>query len=117
MKRKVTVITLLLIAVSSAGAAENEENKSCVSVAVNGIRTVPYACLSQQLTPPEIRNKTNKNEVLEPLSVRRTRQPAHTLGLYNHSATSVRMGANFGHSALSQRPAMPQNYTPLLPAR
>lgn len=117
MGNKVIVITLLFSAAASAMTAASEGEKSCISVTVDGSHTLPYDCLSQQLTPPALRENTNVNNTLNTLSARKARQPANTLGLYNHSATAVRMGSNFGHSAQAQRPVSPQIRSPLLSGR
>ncbi|WP_342325163.1 hypothetical protein AAEY27_10315 [Kosakonia sp. BYX6] len=114
MRNRVIVITLLLTAVGSTMVAANEGEKSCVSVTVNGNRTLPYDCLSQRLLPPKMSEKTSENKGLNALSARQINQPANHLGLFNQSATAVRMGANFGHSAQSQRPSPAPISSPLL---
>jgi hypothetical protein len=95
-----------------AGAPQQE--KSCLSVEVHGVRTLPYDCLSQQLLPAAQRQRVTPQL---PWSARHAMQPSNELGLFNRSATAIRMGANFGQSAQAQRPPQPESYTPLLPAR
>lgn len=117
MGKNAIVITQLLLLCVSTQTQAGEGEKSCISVTVDGQHTLPYACLSQQLTPPALQQKSSTDKSLNSLSARKAGLPANTLGLYNHSATSVRMGANFGHSAQAQRPTSGQITSPLLPGR
>ncbi|HKS35047.1 MAG TPA: hypothetical protein VJS14_15080 [Enterobacteriaceae bacterium] len=117
MVNKVIAITLLFSAVSSLHAAEKPVEKSCVSVVVNGINTPSWECLSRQLQSPEQRDRISKNKQLAPLSERQASRPSNAIGLFNYSATSVRMGNHFGTSAAPQRPTAPPVHSPLLPAR
>lgn len=117
MGRNAIVITLLLTAVVSVQAQAAAEEKSCIAVTVNGQHQLPYDCLTQQLTPPAVAQNANAAKGLNTLSARQASQPGNKLGLYNHAATAVRMGANFGHSAQAQRPGAAPVASPLLPAR
>lgn len=117
MHRKTLIGILIFLVSASAFAAEEEDDKSCISVEVNGIRTLPYDCLSQQLLPPDVRAGTTQEHGLEPLSARSAMRPSNELGLFNRSATSIRMGSNFGRSATPQRPPQPSTYSPLAPSR
>lgn len=107
-----TMVTAAWLWFAHAGAAVAQP--SCISVEVNGVRTLPYACLSEQLLPETMRNKTAEVPVV--LSARNAQRPANELGVFNRSATAIRMGTNFGHSAQAQRPPLPAFDVPRAPA-
>ena len=109
-----TMIVSTLFFAAYAGAAAAQQQQSCISVEVNGARTLPYACLSEQLLPLAMRSKGGEAPVL--LSARNALRPSNELGVFNRSATAIRMGANFGYSAQAQRPLLLPAYVPLLPS-
>ncbi|GGY04361.1 hypothetical protein [Paludibacterium paludis] len=112
---RILIGAVLLCAVNGAALAEESEPaESCVAVVVDGVRTLPYECLSRQLTPPEALARAARTSRLA-LSARTAERPANELGLFNRSATAIRMGSNFGVSASAQRPPPPSDYSPLLP--
>lgn len=110
-------VALLLMSITNAIANETREDESCITVEVNGVRTLPYECLSRQLRSQESGISSRQNRHLETLSARTAARPPNELGLANRSATSIRMGSNFGISAQPQRPPAPVMQSPLSPAR
>lgn len=111
------IIALLLAApVPAVATGGDGRQPACVTVEVDGIRTLPYDCLSRQLAPPAPRAGAAKREASEAPSARSAGRPSNQLGLFNRSATSIRMGSNFGRSALPQRPP-PSGPSPLIPRR
>ncbi len=113
MQRTLIGVALLLAVHESALAEENPTVPSCVQVVIDGVPTLPYDCLSQQLMPAETRTRTRSQAGLT-LSGRSAARPPNEQGLFNRSATAIRMGTNFGLSATAQRPDLPPNYVPLV---
>lgn len=95
----------LLIALSPllVNAAEEAPQGSCISAEVNGYKALSYDCLSQRLANPEGAEAARRNQAAMQVPIER--RPANQLGLATPAATSVRMGSNFGHSVVPQRPA------------
>lgn len=117
MYRSTVLFALLVGAHAAAWAADQAEDTTCISVEVNGVRTLPYECLSRQLASPQTTVSAEKLRDISPLSARNAARPTNELGLFNRSATSIRMGSNFGHSAMPQRPSSPPMQSPIIPAR
>lgn len=117
MHRTIIIGILIFVVSKNAFPAEDQGEKSCISVVVNGIRTLPYDCLTQQLLPESARANPARERDLDPLSARTAMKPSNELGLFNRSGTSIRMGSNFGRSALPQRPPLPSSHSPLIPGR
>ncbi len=83
-------------------AAEPVRNGGCVAVEVNGYKSLSYECLTEQMSNPEGAEATRRNHAAMnvPVSARAPNQ----LGLFNQSATQIRMGNAFGKSVTPQRP-------------
>ncbi|WP_370679404.1 hypothetical protein [Comamonas sp. GB3 AK4-5] len=111
----VIVATLFFAAYATAAVAQEKNEKSCIAIEVNGIRTLPYECLSAQLLPLALRTPVVEGKA--PGSARSVMRPSNELGLFNRSATAIRMGSNFGHSAQPQRPPLSTTYSPLVSTR
>ncbi|UTH74476.1 hypothetical protein [Chromobacterium sp. IIBBL 290-4] len=116
MNRQLIGMALLCAASGAVSATESAPSESCVAVVVDGVRTLPYECLSRQLTPAGARPREAGAAELA-RSAKTAERPANQLGLFNRSATAIRMGSNFGNAASPQRPPLPADYSPLVPAR
>ncbi|MBC3375840.1 hypothetical protein J3P95_13775 [Pseudomonas sp. Z5-35] len=77
-------------------------NEGCINVEVNGYKALSYECLSEQMANPKGTAAARKNQ--EAMNVPIDQRAPNKLGLYNQSATRIRMGNTFGNSALPQRP-------------
>jgi hypothetical protein len=84
-------------AVTHADAASN-----CINVEVNGYQALSYECLSQKLANPNGKKATERNQ--EAMNVPLDKRPPNQLGLFNQSATGIRMGNTFGTAVKPQRP-------------
>lgn len=82
---------------------------ACVEVEVNGLRSLAYDCLSQQLAAASGKAGLALHAPGEAIE----RQSPNRLGLFNRSATAQRMGNAFGHSVRPQRPEHLGAATPL----
>ncbi|UZT80830.1 hypothetical protein OF113_12550 [Ectopseudomonas chengduensis] len=102
MPRLLAFFPLLLTLPLLAHATEPAGNASCVDVEVNGYKVLSYECLSQQLANPNGAAATRRNQ--DAMNVPVHRRAPNQLGLFNQSATQIRMGNNFGRSASPQRP-------------
>src|SRR3546814_9469039 len=71
--------------------------------------TLFRSCLSQQMAPSKDHTPGNPALASEDIA----KQAANRLGLFNQSATSNRMGNQFGKSAFPQRPPAVPNTSPL----
>ncbi|WP_194791594.1 hypothetical protein [Pseudomonas sp. UFMG81] len=98
------LMPLLLGGLLLAGTVQAED-KACVDVQVGQARALAYDCLTRQLQNSDGQKAAQANRKAQQFDV--TRQPPNRLGLFNQSATSVRMGNTFGTSALPQRPGTP----------
>ncbi|MFL6611764.1 MAG: hypothetical protein ACJ8HF_26340 [Pseudomonas sp.] len=96
------VYALLLAALPLWAQAAEPANEGCINVEVNGYKALSYECLSEQMANPKGTAAARKNQ--EALTVPIEQRAPNKLGLYNQSATRIRMGNTFGHSALPQRP-------------
>lgn len=85
---------------AKAGAAVAQP--LCVDAEVNGVRTLSYTCLSQQLAPARTANSRDAS-ASDP-SERLANGPSNQVGTFNLSAERIRFGSNWGKSALPQRP-------------
>ena len=85
----------------------------CVQVEVDGERAPSYDCLTEKLKParggPAAKGETAMS------SESTVQRPSNQLGLYNHAATSHRMGNTFGTSVYPQRPAPAPPAAPVVP--
>lgn len=93
-------VFLLLPCLSQAA---EETQQGCINVEINGYKALSYECLSEQLANPQGAAAARANQAA--MNVPIERRPANQLGLYNQSATRIRMGNTFGKSAQAQRPA------------
>jgi len=84
----------------------------CVEVEVNGMRSPSYDCLTDKLKPAA--SAAGASPVKQMGSEEIAQRPGNQLGVFNWSATSQRMGNNFGKSATPQRPATPAPTSPLI---
>ncbi|MDF5810093.1 hypothetical protein P4123_29200 [Pseudomonas aeruginosa] len=74
---------------------------NCINTEVNGYQALSYECLSQQMADPTARPGPPRTGA----GFRRHRPAsANQLGLYNQSATRIRLGTSFGNSVEAQRP-------------
>jgi hypothetical protein len=98
---------------SAAAQPAQAGTDACIDVEVNGQRSQSFECLTQKLKPapsPQAGNPANVTMSSEEIAHR----PSNQIGLFNYSATSHRMGNNFGVSVFPQRPApqVPSTYVP-----
>lgn len=100
-----SVVGMTLIAASTWPAwadAADAAKDSCISVKVGDYKTPPYGCLTQQMMGPENRAAAQKSHDTQAFDV--SKRAPNQLGLFNQSATSIRMGNQFGVSVNPQRP-------------
>jgi hypothetical protein len=100
-----TVVGMALIASvawSTSANAGDVAKDSCISVRVGDYKTPSYDCLTQQMLGPENRAAAQKNHDAQVFDV--SKRAPNQLGLFNQSATSIRMGNQFGVSVNPQRP-------------
>lgn len=96
----------LLTLNSRAETAVHQTDKSdsnCINVEVNGYQALSYECLSQKLANPNGQKATERNQ--EAMNIPVYKRAPNQLGLFNQSATGIRMGNTFGTSVKPQRPA------------
>jgi hypothetical protein len=86
---------------------------SCVDVQVQGERSLSFDCLNAKLkadaeqptdAPPTVTAKDSAGN-----------GAPNTVGTFSFTATSIRMGNSFGHSAIPQRPPAPSFSNALIP--
>jgi hypothetical protein len=90
-------------AAAPAQSAQSDAD-ACIDVEVNGQHSQSFACLTQKLKPtpsPQAGDPANTMTASEEIAHR----PSNQIGLFNYSATSHRMGNQFGVSVFPQRPA------------
>jgi hypothetical protein len=112
---------LAIAAVAAAGMAKvgaaqtpaRAEAAPCVEVQVNGERAPSYPCLSRKLLPADGKATANRGGGLASESI--VQRPSNQLGLFNHAATSHRMGNAFGTAVHPQRPATAPPPAPVIP--
>lgn len=78
----------------------------CAEVTVNGVRAPSFECLTLKLQPRaqlQIPGDAPQPGLASEGIVLR---PSNQLGLFNHAATSTRMGNTFGTSVYPQRPPL-----------
>ncbi|MBN3728740.1 hypothetical protein G3N92_31795 [Burkholderia sp. Ac-20379] len=78
-------------------------HKVCIDIEVNGIRTPSYDCLSRKLQAATV----PAAGASAPMSAQLATQASNRVGTFNLSAERNRFGANWGKSAIPQRPAAP----------
>lgn len=105
MSRPASPFLLLMLLPLCLHAAESESDQGCINVEVNGYKALSYECLSQQLANPEGTAATRHNQ--EAMNVPIHQRAPNQLGLFNQSATQIRMGNAFGNSVTPQRPQRP----------
>lgn len=114
-------IRLTIAAIAAAGVVEVVAAQTpapagatpCVEVEVNGERSPSYACLTEKLLPADAKKAARPGGGLASESI--VQRPAPQLGLFNHAATSHRMGNTFGTSVYPQRPPAPPPGGPSIP--
>lgn len=108
------LFTALVIVISGPIVADNtahqNETNACAEVAVDGIASPSYSCLTQKLRPAATPQKT----AAELTGGDVARRPGNQVGLFNQAATSHRMGNTFGTSVLPQRPNTTPPASPLM---
>jgi len=105
-----TLCTIGLAAASEQRDRGEDAAATCIEVEVNGERAPSFSCLTQKLSP---NGNVARPTAVPPLASEAiTQRPSNQLGLFNHSATSQRMGNTFGSSVYPQRP---ENHTPVSP--
>jgi len=102
MPRFLPILTLLLSLPLLVQASEPDSKEGCINVEVNGYKALSYECLSQQLANPDGNAAVRRNQ--EAMYVPVHQRPSNQMGLFNQSATQIRMGNNFGRSVMPQRP-------------
>lgn len=90
-----------------------DEAVSCVSVEVNGQRAPALDCLNERLARAVRPHNPDGETTSEAIANR----PSNQLGMFNYSATSIRMGNTFGTSVNAQRPPTPVPFNPALGPR
>lgn len=96
------------------GTAASAPRAGCVDVEVNGQRSPSYDCLTNQLQPASAPG-AGRAPGLESENI--ANKPSNQIGgQFNWSATSQRMGNNFGNSATPQRPAPSPPSAPVVPS-
>ncbi|SNU82502.1 hypothetical protein PSP20601_04509 [Pandoraea sputorum] len=114
--------TVLLSAASQLAAAADDAPRvggtaagsraGCVDVEVNGQRSPSYDCLTNQLQPASVPGSGRAPGLA---SEEIANKPGNQIGgQFNWSATSQRMGNNFGNSATPQRPSAPPPSAPIV---
>lgn len=94
------------------GGTAPASRAGCVDVEVNGQRSPSYDCLTNQLQPASAPG-SGRAPGLESEEI--ANKPSNQIGgQFNWSATSQRMGNNFGNSATPQRPAAPPPSAPIV---
>jgi hypothetical protein len=102
-----------VVNVAVAGTEARASATPCVDVEVNGERAPSYPCLSEKLLPADGKKTAKPGGGLASESI--VQRPSNQLGLFNHAATSHRMGNAFGTSVHPQRPAAPPPAAPVMP--
>ncbi len=93
---------LMLVTLPLLAQAAEPANAGCINVEVNGYKALSYECLSQQMANPNGAAAARKNQ--QAMNVPIEQRAANKLGLFNQSATRIRMGNTFGNSVQPQRP-------------
>lgn len=75
---------------------------NCINTEVNGYQALSYECLSQQMADPDSAARARREQELDSAAI--SWRPPNQLGLYNQSATRIRLGTSFGNSVEAQRP-------------
>ena len=96
------LLTLMLVSLPLLAQAAEPASDGCINVEVNGYKALSYQCLSQQMANPNGAAAARKNQ--QALNVPIEQRAPNKLGLFNQSATRIRMGNTFGTSAQPQRP-------------
>ncbi|MGG6871146.1 UNVERIFIED_CONTAM: hypothetical protein P3C96_19815 [Pseudomonas aeruginosa] len=119
MHRSSQVLPALILglAMNATLADEPTPPANCINTEVNGYQALSYECLSQQMTDPDSAARARREQggiqLLFAARARReqeldsaaiVRRPPNQLGLYNQSATRIRLGTSFGNSVEAQRP-------------
>lgn len=86
---------------------------SCVDVQVQGARSLSFDCLNQQLKDAS-QEHSDSAPTLSAKDAAGTGAPT-TTGTFSYTATAIRMGNSFGHSAIPQRPPAPSFTSALAP--
>jgi hypothetical protein len=95
--------------------AADDQAPGCVEVSVGGYKAPDYNCLSQRMGGNRNVAAERKNQAA--MNVPVDKRAPNSLGLFNQSATSNRMGNTFGTSARAQRPVATPVTSPLLNGR
>ncbi|MDF5957461.1 hypothetical protein P4110_29485 [Pseudomonas aeruginosa] len=90
------------LAMNATLADEPTPPANCINTEVNGYQALSYECLSQQMTDPDSAARARREQELDSAAI--VRRPPNQLGLYNQSATRIRLGTSFGNSVEAQRP-------------
>ena len=93
---------ILGLAMNATLADEPTPPANCINTEVNGYQALSYECLSQQMTDPDSAARARREQELDSAAI--VRRPPNQLGLYNQSATRIRLGTSFGNSVEAQRP-------------
>jgi hypothetical protein len=109
-------------AASTSAAAEVSQSetvvvhgaKSCVTVDADGSRTLAYDCLTAGLQASAEEQGPGQVPTLDAKALTGRGNP-EALGTFSFTATSIRMGKNFGHSVFPERPTAPVTTNVLFP--
>ena len=113
---------ILLAATASAVHAEpitlppvhvDGTTPSCVDVQVQDARSLSFDCLNQTLKDAA-QEHADTAPAVSAKDVTGSGAPT-TVGTFSYTATSIRMGNAFGHSATPQRPPAPSFTSALVP--
>jgi len=87
----------------------------CVAVQVEGARSLSFDCLNQELKD-SAQTRQDTAPAVTAKDVTGTGAPT-AVGTFSFTATSIRMGNAFGHSAIPQRPPTPSFTSAFMPMR
>jgi len=90
-----------------------EASPSCVDVQVEGAHSLSFECLNQSLKDAA-QQQSDTAPAVSAKDVTGSGAPT-TVGTFSYTATSIRMGNAFGHSAIPQRPPAPSFTSALVP--
>ncbi|MDC3929300.1 hypothetical protein [Pseudomonas aeruginosa] len=104
MHRSSQVLPALILglAMNATLADEPTPPANCINTEVNGYQALSYECLSRQMADPDSAARARREQELDSAAI--VRRPPNQLGLYNQSATRIRLGTSFGNSVEAQRP-------------
>ena len=99
MHRSSQVLPALILglAMNATLADEPTPPANCINTEVNGYQALSYECLSQQMADPDSAARARREQELDSAAI--VRRPPNQLGLYNQSATRIRLAKGLRRSA------------------